>query len=130
MMCACNAIETACAQKRVVRFNDRNDIASIGGIRCELSTAASSAFLACSSWAVTGESSPPQLDYRGNNHEENILDHRLGSSGFVCVGTEHTTAAYEDARRAAAAAPNHKHDHHYAGTGQNRVVDRVILEQD
>jgi hypothetical protein len=53
-----------------------------------------------------------QLNYGGRNHEKNAIDRCLGSSGVVCVGTDPTAAAYEDPRRAEAAAENHKHDQH------------------
>jgi len=55
----------------------------------------------------------PQLNYGGRNYEKDAIDHCLGSSGVVCMGAEPTAAAYEDARRAEAAAANHKHDHHH-----------------
>jgi hypothetical protein len=55
----------------------------------------------------------PQLNYGGRNHKKTALDHRLGSSGVVCVGTDQTAAAYEDARHATAAAANDKYDHHH-----------------
>ena len=55
----------------------------------------------------------PQLNYGGRNYEKNAINHCLGSSGVVCVGTDPTAAAYEDARRAEAEAANHNRDHHH-----------------
>jgi hypothetical protein len=96
----------------LTHFDDCKEIASTRGIRCELSTAARF-WLAQGGQEQTSLLSP-QLNYGGRNHEKNAIDHCLGSSGVVCVGTDATAAAYEDARRAEAAAANHKHDrHHY-----------------
>jgi hypothetical protein len=105
-----NLIETHAHKGRVARFDDCKEIASTRGVRCELSTAARF-WLAQAGQAQTSQLSP-QLNYGGRNYEKNAIDHCLGSSGVVCVGTDPTAAAYEDARRAEAAAANHKHDHH------------------
>jgi hypothetical protein len=107
-----NVIETDAHKGRVAHFDHCKEIASTRGVRCELGTAASDAFLACSCWAGTDESIVAATKLRRKNHEKNALDHCLGSSGVLCVGTVHTATAYEDARRAAAAT-NHKHDHHH-----------------
>src|SRR6266702_5079518 len=82
--------------------------ASTRGIRCELSTAAHF-------WlAQTGQEQTSllslQLNYGGRNYEKDAIDDCLGRSGVVCMGAEHTAAAYEDARRPKAAATNH--DYH------------------
>ncbi len=83
-------------------------------------------------------------------HEESALEYCLGNGGVVCVGADPEAAAYEDTGLAAAAtAANHyRHDKHdgsqwdnhrvhsrkrdvqFTGTGANRMVDRVILEED
>jgi hypothetical protein len=81
-----NLIETHAHKGRVAHFDDCKEIVSSPGIRCELSTAASGAFLACSSWAGTDGSSLPQLKYGGRNHEKNALDHRPGGSDVIFVG--------------------------------------------
>jgi len=85
------------------------EIASTRGVRCELSTAARF-WLAQRGQEQTSLLSP-RLNYGGRNHEKNAIDHCLGSSGVVCVGTDPTAAAYEDARRAETEAANHNHDH-------------------
>jgi hypothetical protein len=51
-----NVIETHAHKGRVAPFDNCKEIASTRGIRYELSTAASDALLACSSWAGTDES--------------------------------------------------------------------------
>src|SRR6266480_6572989 len=95
------------------------EIASARGVKCELSTAARF-------WlAQTGQEQTisPQLNYGGKNHEKDALDHCLGSSGVVCVGTDPTAAAYEDARRAETEAANHTHDpRRYRRHGNNHSV--------
>ena len=103
-----NVIKAHPHKRRIARFDDWKEIASIRGVRCELSTAARF-WLA---HAGQEQTISPQLNYGGRNHEKNAINHCLGSSGVVCVGTDPTAAADEDARRAEAAAANHKHDHH------------------
>jgi len=51
-----NVIETHAHNGRVAHFDNCKEIASTRGIRYELSTAASGAFVGCSSWAGTDES--------------------------------------------------------------------------
>ena len=103
-----NVIKAHPHKRRIARFDDWKEIASIRGVRCELSTAARF-WLA---HAGQEQTISPQLNYGGTNHEKNAIDHRLGSSGVVCVGTDPTAAADEDARRAEAEAANHNRDHH------------------
>ncbi len=51
-----NMTETHAHKRRVAHFDDFKEIASNRGIKYELSTAASGAFLACSGWVGTNES--------------------------------------------------------------------------
>src|SRR4029453_17954574 len=94
----------------LTHFDGCKEIASTRGVRSELSTAGRS-WLGQGGQEQTGLLSQ-QLNYGGRNHEKNAIDHCLGSSGVVCVGTDATAAAYEDARRAEAAAANHNNDPH------------------
>jgi len=101
-----NVIKAHPHKRRIARFDDCKEIASIRGVRCELSTAARF-WLA---HAGQEQTISPQLNYGGTNHEKNAIDHCLGSSGVICVGADPAAAAYEDARRAEAAAENHNQD--------------------